>query len=50
VRDAVADMNPMRRMGVPDDVVGTAVLLASDAGSYINGAQILLDGGLYRSL
>ena len=50
VRDAVAKMNPMGRMGEPNDVVGIAVLLASDAGSYINGAQILLDGGLFRSL
>ena len=50
MRDAVARMNPLGRMGVPQDVVGIAVLLASDAGSYINGAQILLDGGLFRSL
>jgi len=50
MREAVATMNPMGRMGVPADMVGIAVLLASDAGSYINGAQILVDGGLYRSL
>ena len=50
MRDAVAAMNPLGRMGVPADMVGIAVLLASDAGSYINGAQILVDGGLYRSL
>jgi NAD(P)-dependent dehydrogenase (short-subunit alcohol dehydrogenase family) len=50
MREAAAQMNPLGRIGVPQDVVGIAVLLASDAGSYINGAQILLDGGLYRSL
>ncbi len=50
MRDTVAAMNPLGRMGVPADMVGIAVLLASDAGSYINGAQILVDGGLYRSL
>jgi len=50
MRDTVAAMNPLGRMGVPADMVGVAVLLASDAGSYINGAQILVDGGLYRSL
>jgi len=50
MRDAVSTMNPLGRMGVPADMVGIAVLLASDAGRYINGAQILVDGGLYRSL
>jgi NAD(P)-dependent dehydrogenase (short-subunit alcohol dehydrogenase family) len=50
MRDAVAEMNPLGRMGTPADMVGIAVLLASDAGSYINGAQVLVDGGMFRSL
>ena len=37
--------NPMRRMGKPDELAGAVVLLASRAGSYINGADILVDGG-----
>ncbi|KAI1857548.1 uncharacterized protein JN550_013181 [Neoarthrinium moseri] len=37
--------NPMRRMGQPDELAGAVVLLASRAGSYINGADILVDGG-----
>lgn len=49
-RDNVAVMNPMRRMGQPPDMAGVCLLLASDAGSYINGAQILLDGGMFRTL
>jgi NAD(P)-dependent dehydrogenase (short-subunit alcohol dehydrogenase family) len=37
---------PMRRMANPDDIKGLAVLLASEAGAYINGENILMDGGL----
>jgi NAD(P)-dependent dehydrogenase (short-subunit alcohol dehydrogenase family) len=38
---------PLRRMANNDDIKGLAVLLASDAGGYINGENILMDGGLY---
>lgn len=37
---------PMGRMANRDDIKGLAVLLASDAGAYINGENILMDGGL----
>jgi NAD(P)-dependent dehydrogenase (short-subunit alcohol dehydrogenase family) len=37
---------PMRRMANTDDIKGLAVLLASEAGAYINGENILMDGGL----
>jgi NAD(P)-dependent dehydrogenase (short-subunit alcohol dehydrogenase family) len=45
-----AAVNPMRRIGTPEDYVGVCVFLASDASAYINGAQILADGGLFRTL
>lgn len=45
-----AAMNPMKRIGVPEDMVGLCVFLASEAASYINGAQVLVDGGLFRTL
>lgn len=45
-----ASMNPMKRIGVPEDMAGLCVFLASDAASYINGAQVLVDGGLFRTL
>lgn len=34
------------RIGQPDDVAGAALLLASDAGSFITGSTLLVDGGL----
>jgi NAD(P)-dependent dehydrogenase (short-subunit alcohol dehydrogenase family) len=37
---------PLGRIGVPGDLTGLAVLLASDAGSYITGAVIPVDGGV----
>ncbi len=45
-----ASLNPMKRIGVPEDMVGLCVFLASEAASYINGAQVLVDGGLFRTL
>jgi NAD(P)-dependent dehydrogenase (short-subunit alcohol dehydrogenase family) len=36
----------LRRIGAPDDVAKTALYLASDLGSYINGESIAVDGGM----
>ena len=38
---------PARRMANNDDIKGLMVLLASDAGAYINGENILMDGGMH---
>ena len=37
---------PMGRYGLPDDVANVAVFLASPEASFINGADILVDGGM----
>ena len=37
---------PLRRMANSDDIKGLIVLLSSQAGAYINGENILMDGGL----
>jgi len=36
---------PMRRFGTPEDLDGALLLLASDAGRYLTGATITVDGG-----
>ena len=38
---------PLKRMANNDDIKGLMVLLASDAGAYINGENILMDGGMH---
>jgi 2-dehydro-3-deoxy-D-gluconate 5-dehydrogenase len=37
---------PMGRIGVPDDIVGAAVYLASAASNYTTGAEIVIDGAV----
>lgn len=38
-------MNALQRTGLPQDVKGAVALLASDAGGWITGQEILVDGG-----
>lgn len=40
---------PMKRFGCPDELAGAAVLLASDAASFITGQCIVVDGGFLAS-
>jgi len=44
-RARVEAMIPAARVGDPGDCIGACLLLASEAGSYINGASLFVDGG-----
>lgn len=41
---------PLRRFGMPQDLDGALLLLASDAGRYITGSVIVIDGGQSAAL
>lgn len=44
--EATANETLLRRLADPDEMVGPALLLTSDAGSYITGQVLLADGGM----
>ncbi len=43
----ILEQIPLRRFGTPEDVAQTAAFLAGEAGAYITGEVIRIDGGLY---
>jgi NAD(P)-dependent dehydrogenase (short-subunit alcohol dehydrogenase family) len=45
--DVVGPMVPLGRAGTPDDIAATCAFLCSDAGSYITGQVVGVNGGMY---
>jgi NAD(P)-dependent dehydrogenase (short-subunit alcohol dehydrogenase family) len=46
VRDVFATLQPIARAGETDDIARAAVFLASDAAGFINGHDLVVDGGI----
>lgn len=50
VKSAREAMVPSRRIGSPEDMADAVLFLASDRAAYINGQEIVVDGGLGQTL
>jgi len=46
-REWVRSRIPMGSFGAPDDCAGGVILLCSDAGRYVTGINLLIDGGMH---
>ncbi len=44
-KDRIAQANPLRKLGRPEDIAGAVVYLSSRAASHVNGAALEIDGG-----
>ena len=46
LREALESGTPLKRIGDPEDIAATVIYLASEAGSYVTGKVIEVDGGI----
>ncbi|KAL9716280.1 L-rhamnose-1-dehydrogenase [Leucoagaricus gongylophorus] len=49
-REYMVKRTALGRLGVPQDIAGPVVFLASDLARYVTGASLLVDGGLFVNL
>jgi len=45
IRESILEKAAIKRVGVPEDIAGGAVYLASDEASYLTGHVLVIDGG-----
>ncbi len=50
VRELRGNAVPLKRLGTAEDIANTVVYLGSDAASYINANEIVVDGGVIHSV
>src|SRR3546814_17333300 len=49
-RAALLGRNLVQRIGIPEDIIPLAMLLASDEGAYVTGSNFGVDGGRWAHL
>jgi len=47
MHEQIAAITPLRRLGMPDDIAGVVLFLASSLSDYLNGEYIPVTGGSF---
>lgn len=48
IKSVLAGLDPVKRMGRPEEIAHAVLFLASNEAQYVNGANLLVDGGVSR--